>query len=228
MTWTKKRLNDLFFIIGVVAVVVMMLTFDVSFIELWEHLCHAGYWLIPILGVWIIIYGINGLAWREVMRGVMRSADDIEKYEKLPGFWRIFRLTVTGYALNYATPVGGLGGEPYRIMELSRDISKQHASSSVILYAMMHIFAHFWLWFTSVFLYFALAAIGDVPMTPVIGITMGIIIVFCLIAFYLFSKGYRNGLVVNVIRWIGHIPGLKNWSTRFYTNHEECTMLIPR
>ena len=100
MTWTKKRLNDLFFIIGVVAVVVMMLTFDVSFIELWEHLCHAGYWLIPILGVWIIIYGINGLAWREVMRGVMRSADDIEKYEKLPGFWRIFRLTVTGYALH--------------------------------------------------------------------------------------------------------------------------------
>jgi hypothetical protein len=106
-------------------------------------------------------------------------------------------------------------------MELSRDISKQHASSSVILYAMMHIFAHFWLWFTSVFLYFALAAIGDVPMTQVIGITMGIIIVFCLIAFYLFSKGYRNGLVVNVIRWIGHIPGLKNWSTRFSTNHEE-------
>ena len=37
MTWTKQRLNDLFFIIGVVAVVVMMLTFDVSFIELWAH-----------------------------------------------------------------------------------------------------------------------------------------------------------------------------------------------
>ena len=221
MTWTKQRLNDLFFIIGVVAVIVMMLTFDVSFIELWEHLCHAGYWLIPILGVWIIIYGINGLAWREVMRGVMRSADDIKPDEKLPGFWRIFRLTVTGYALNYATPVGGLGGEPYRIMELSRDISKQHASSSVILYAMMHIFAHFWLWFTSVFLYLALAAIGDTPMTPAIGITMGVIIVFCLIAFYLFSKGYRNGLVVNVIRWIGHIPGLKGWSHRFYDKHEE-------
>ena len=109
MTWTKQRLNDLFFIIGVVAVIVMMLTFDVSFIELWDHLCHAGYWLIPILGVWIIIYAINGLAWREVMRGVMRSAEDIEPSEKLPGFWRIFRLTVTGYALNYATPVGGLG-----------------------------------------------------------------------------------------------------------------------
>ena len=82
MTWTKQRLNDLFFIIGVVAVVVMMLTFDVSFIELWDHLCHAGYWLIPILGVWIIIYGINGLAWREVMRGVIRSAEDIEPSEK--------------------------------------------------------------------------------------------------------------------------------------------------
>ena len=49
MTWTKQRLNNLFFIIGVVAVVVMLFTFDVSFVELWQHLCHAGYWLIPII-----------------------------------------------------------------------------------------------------------------------------------------------------------------------------------
>ena len=61
MKWTKQRLNNLFFLIGVVAVVVMMLTFDVSFIELWEHLCHAGYWLIPILGVWKLISALSSL-----------------------------------------------------------------------------------------------------------------------------------------------------------------------
>ena len=44
MTWTKQRLNNLFFVVGVLACVVMLLTFDVSFVELWEHLCHAGYW----------------------------------------------------------------------------------------------------------------------------------------------------------------------------------------
>ena len=50
MKWTKQRLNNLFFILGIAAVVVMLLTFDVSFIELWDHLCRAGYWLIPIIG----------------------------------------------------------------------------------------------------------------------------------------------------------------------------------
>lgn len=34
MTWTKQRLNNLFFFLGVAAVVVMLFTFDVSFVEL--------------------------------------------------------------------------------------------------------------------------------------------------------------------------------------------------
>ena len=213
MKWTKQRLNNLFFFLGLAAVVVMMLTFDVSFVELWQHLCHAGYWLVPIVGVWIFVYAINAWSWGTIIR----SYPDGNKVSAL----RIYRLTITGYALNYATPVGGLGGEPYRIMELSKDMGNQHATSSVILYAMMHFFAHFWFWFTSIFLYLALAAIGDLPMTPLLGILFTLAILFCLTAFYIFSKGYRNGLVVKLIRWIGKIPGLKGWSARFLTNHDE-------
>ncbi|MBQ5982064.1 MAG: flippase-like domain-containing protein [Prevotella sp.] len=219
MKWTKKRLNNLFFLFGVVAVVVMLLTFDVSFVELWQHLCKAGYWLIPIIGVWIFIYAINALAWQQVIKGNTSPDEHIS-------FWRIYRLTITGYALNYATPVGGLGGEPYRIMELAKDIDKQRATSSVILYAMMHIFAHFWFWFTSVFLYLALAAVGDLPFTWLTAITLGLVIVFCLIAFYLFSKGYSKGLVVKVIKWIGKIPGLKGWGQRFLEKHSESLQKI--
>ena len=218
MKWTKQQLNNLFFIIGVVAVVVMMFTFDVSFIELWQHLTHAGYWLIPIIGVWIFVYGLNALSWQAIIKGNTRqSLSDT----RIPSFWRIYRLTITGYALNYATPVGGLGGEPYRIMELSKHLDKQHATSSVILYAMMHFFGHFIFWFISIFIYLALAAVGDLPLTTAIGIILGLIIAFCLIAFYLFSKGYRNGLVVKTIRWIGKIPGLRGWSSRFQEHHAE-------
>lgn len=214
MKLTKQGLNNLFFLIGVVAVVVMLLTFDVSFIELWQHLCHAGYWLIPILGIWVLIYGMNAIAWRFIIKS--KTGDDVHV-----SFWRIYRLTITGYALNYATPVGGLGGEPYRILELSKNISKQHAASSVILYAMMHFFAHFWFWFSSIFIYLALAAIGDLPLTSAICIMLGSAVVFCLVAFYLFSKGYRKGLVVKGIRWIGKVPGLRGWSIRFQENHAE-------
>lgn len=212
MKWTKQRLNNLFFVCGIAAVVIMLLTFDVSFAELWQHLCKAGYWLVPIIGIWIIIYAINAMSWYSVIKGNKSPDENVS-------FWRIFRLTITGYALNYATPVGGLGGEPYRIMELSKDLSKQHSTSSVILYAMMHIFAHFWFWFSSIFIYIGLALIGDLPMTTATAIVLGIIAIFCLIAFYLFSKGYRNGLVVKTIRIIGKIPGLKKWSANMQANH---------
>ena len=222
MKWTKQRLNNLFFFFGIAAVVVMLLTFDVSFAELWQHLCKAGYWLVPIIGIWIFVYALNAFAWRYVIQGNMGN-------EKLPtSFWRIYKLTITGYALNYATPVGGLGGEPYRIMELSKDIDKERATSSVILYAMMHFVAHFWLWFSSIFMYLGLAAIGDVPLNTLVGTILGIIAVFCMIAFYLFSKGYRKGLVVKAIRWIGKLPGLKGWSTRFLDKHAETLQHIDK
>ena len=214
MKWTKQRLNNLFFILGIAAIVVMLLTFDVSFIELWEHICHAGYWLIPIVGIWIFVYALNALAWKATIEGNIGGKAPIS-------FWRIYRLTITGYALNYATPVGGLGGEPYRIMELSKDIDKQHATSSVILYAMMHFFAHFWFWFISIFIYLALVLVGDMPMTTAIGIILGIIVVFCLLAFYLFGKGYQNGLVKYILGLVAKIPGLKKWTLRFWARHSE-------
>ena len=222
MKWTKQRLNNLFFILGVAACVVMLLTFDVSFIELWQHLCHAGYWLIPIIGIWIVVYGLNAMAWLSIIKGNCKGDNTLNgKLSSRKFFWRIYRLTITGYALNYATPVGGLGGEPYRIMELSKDIDTQHATSSVILYAMMHFFAHFWFWFISIFIYLALVLIGDLPITTAIGIILGIIVVFCLLAFYLFSKGYRNGLVKYVLGVVAKIPGLKKWTLRFWARHSE-------
>jgi hypothetical protein len=214
MTWTKQRINNLFFLIGVVAVVVMLLTFDVSFVDLWQHLCHAGYWLVPILGVWLLIYLMNALSWNSIIQSTKSNDEHVS-------FWRVYKLTIIGYALNYATPVGGLGGEPYRILELSKDISKEHATSSVILYAMMHFFAHFWFWFISIFIYLGLVAIGDLPINGPIATVLGLAIVFCTAAFFVFSKGYRDGMVVRLLSWVGHIPGLKGWSQRFRDNHAE-------
>lgn len=215
MTWTKKRLTNLFFFIGLAAVVIMLFTFDVSFAELWDNLCHAGYWLIPIVGVWLLIYALNALAWQCIIRGNATSE------QKKVSFWRIYRLTIIGYALNYATPVGGLGGEPYRIMELSKDIGNRHATSSVIFYAMMHFLAHFWLWFTSIFFYLLLVAIGDLPFDTTVGIVLSCIAAFCLLAFWVLKQGYRHGVAVRLVRWAGKIPGLRGWSQRFMEAHSE-------
>lgn len=223
MKWTKQRLNRIFFLGGLAVVIVMLFTFDVSFVELWQHLCHAGYWLLPIVGIWIVIYGFNAIAWSSIIFSSPLEADEggTPPLHGVRGALRLFRLTITGYALNYATPVGGLGGEPYRIMELSNDIGKERAASSVILYAMMHFVAHFFLWFSSVFLYLALAYIGDLPMNLGLGIVLGVITLFCVAAFILFAKGYRHGVAVKTLRTLSHIPGLRGWSKRILQRHEE-------
>lgn len=222
MRLSKSSLNAIFFLCGVLAVVVMLVSFDVSFVELWHHLCRAGYWLVPIVGIWVFVYGFNAWAWQTMIRSVMTpcSIHDTVPHSH-PSFLRIYRLTVTGYALNYATPVGGLGGEPYRIMELSGDIGKEHATSSVILYAMMHFLAHFFLWFTSVFLYLVLGLAGDLPIDAVVATVLGAIILFCLVAFYVLSRGYRNGVVQKLVGWVGKVPGLKGWSRRFAERHRD-------
>lgn len=223
MTWNKKTVNNIFFCCGLAAVVAMILTFDVSFAELWQHLCRAGYWMLPIVGVWAVIYGINALAWRACIMGCKAPEEHVSMA-------RIYRLTITGYALNYATPVGGLGGEPYRIMELARDMDKRRATSSVILYAMMHVFAHFWLWFTSIFLYIALWLAGDssIKMDTTVVVVLILIAILCLCAFYLFSRGYKNGLVVKIIKLVGKIPGLRNWSNRFLQTHADALANVDR
>lgn len=150
----RKRINNLFFVIGITSVIIMLCTFDVSFTELWTHIRRANYWLAAILGLWLFLYILNAWAWRIIIRGSGSCTIS---------FPRLLKLTVTGFALNYATPMGMVGGEAYRIMELSRYTGTQRATSSVVLFAMMHVFSHFWFWLTSIAVYIALALSGDLP-----------------------------------------------------------------
>ena len=197
----------------------MLFTFKVSFTQLWADICHAGYWLFAILGLWIFLYMMNAWTWRIIIRG---SGDC-----PIP-FWKILKLTITGFALNYATPAGLMGGEPYKIMELKPYIGTQRATSSVLLFAMMHIFAHFWFWTSSIAVYLLLAAFGILPINMGMGIVLVFMTCFCGAGIYLFMRGYKNGMVVKLIRLISHIPGCKKWGRNFSEGHQEDLMKIDR
>lgn len=213
----KSKTRNIFFAFGLVAVIVMLFTFKVSFTQLWADICHAGYWLFAILGLWIFLYMMNAWTWRIIIRG---SGDC-----PIP-FWKILKLTITGFALNYATPAGLMGGEPYKIMELKPYIGTQRATSSVLLFAMMHIFAHFWFWTTSIAVYLVLAAFGILPINVGMGIVLLFMTCFCGAGIYLFMRGYKNGMVVKLIRFISHIPGCKKWGRQFAESHQEDLMKI--
>lgn len=203
----RNRVRNILFCVGLAAVIVMLLTFDVSWSALWTDILRAGYWLVAIVVLWVVLYAMNTVTWRIILG---------ESGEVPIGFLRLMKITVSGFALNYATPVGLLGGEPYKIMELTPYVGVQRATSSVVLFAMMHIFSHFWYWLTAVVLWLVLKPLGG-GMALVLVVTT----LFCLAAIYLFLRGYRYGLMVRLIRWLTKVPGLRGWSTRFSERHDE-------
>ena len=174
------------------------------------YITKAGYWLVAILALWGLLYVMNACTWRVIIKGSGPCKID---------FASLLKITISGFALNYATPVGLLGGEPYKIMEMSKYIGVRRATSSVVLFAMMHIFSHFWFWVTGIVTYLILAVTGDLPFNAGIGIILFLIALFCWGGIYLFVKGYKNGMVVKLIHFIGKLPGLHKWGKRFEENH---------
>ena len=60
------------------------------------------------------------------------------------------------------------------------------------------------------------------------GVILLLMLCFCIAGIYLFIKGYKNGMVVKVIRLIGHLPGLKKWAHAFAESHQEDLQKIDR
>lgn len=213
----RRKTRIFFFAIGIIAVVVMCLTFKVSFFELWREILRAGYWLFAIIAMWGVLYCMNALSWLIIIRGSGTCP---------VSFLHLLKLTVTGFALNYATPMGLLGGEPYKIMEITPHIGAQRATSSVVLFSMMHIFAHFWYWITAIAVYVVLAFAGQLSLGVGMQIILALMTVFCFVGIYFFVKGYKNGMVRRFIKWAEHIPFFKNRARRFYEKHEEDLLKI--
>lgn len=204
----NSKFRNLFMAFGIIAIIIMLCTMDMDYTDIWHYLERAGFYFPLILGLWLVIYMVNTVSWYVIIC-------DEGKVKGL-SFWRVYKLTVSGFALNYTTPCGLMGGEPYRIMELKPYTGVSKATSSVILYVMMHIFSHFWFWFLSIFLFIAMYPVS-VPM----GIMLAVVGAFCLLGIYFFSRGYRTGMAQKGIRLLTHIPFVKGWATRFAESKRE-------
>lgn len=202
----KKKYQNGFFIFGLSVLIIMITQLDYA--SVLKGLQHAGYWFFAVLFLWAFLYLFNTAAWWLIIRS--QNGD-----KKKVNFWWLYKITISGFALNYATPGGMMGGEPYRIMALTPKIGTERASSSVILYAMTHIFAHFWFWFLSIFLY-----ILTQEMDTFMDILLLAIGVFCILGLWFFISGYRKGLANRGMNLLRHIPLVKKWAIPFITKHK--------
>ena len=211
----KSKFRNIFFIIGVVAIVIMLFGMDMTYEDVVSCLRKAGIWFPVLLLLWMFIYAINAGAWYAIICNGLNGV-------KVP-FWKVFKYTITGFALNSTTPVGLMGGEPYRIMELKPYVGIEKASSSVILYVMMHIFSHFCFWLFSLLIYI-FSYYSQINRTYVI--IMGVFVVACMIGIYFFIKGYRSGMVMKLMRFLQRMPFIKNKITKLIEKKEETFVQI--
>ena len=207
----KKKYQNIFFVFGL-AVLALMVT-QLDFSQVWSGLSRAGYWFVAVIALWFFLYMFNTASWYVIINN---AGDADDKNVKKVGFWWLYKITVSGFALNYATPGGLMGGEPYRIMSLSPKIGTERASSSVILFAMTHIFSHFWFWFLSVLLYVVVHPVG-----VVMGAMLSVVTLFTLVAIWFFVKGYKKGIAVSILGLLSRFPLVKRWAQGFFERHRE-------
>lgn len=209
--WQRVFTNVLF-IIGLAAIIAMVVAFKVSPSQLWHQISGAGWWLLAIMLLWAGLYLLNTLAWRTIILGSGPCTIPLCK---------LWQLVVTGYALNSATAVGLVSGEPYRVLQLSRYIGTERASSSVVLFVMMHTYSHFWFWLTGIALYLLLSVMGMAPLGSSMATLLAIGAVMSLGGIWLFLVGYRKGLVLALIRGLSHIPFLRKRMQRLMERYGE-------
>ncbi len=187
-----KAAKIIFFILGIGILGYMVYAIGLG--DIWINLKRIGWWFLPVMLSWLLIYLMNAFAFRDIIY------EDNKPETKMP-FSKIFQLTVSGYAINYITPFVALGGEPYRIMELKRYVGAAKAGSSVLLYTMMHILSHLVFWVLSVGL-----ILWFVPTSSlVVGACVIIIVLACFLTWW-FYRVYQKGVAISLMRSLSKLP----------------------
>jgi hypothetical protein len=165
-------------------------------------------WFFVIVFLWFFIYMLNALAWKMIIYN--------EKGDKKPSFGFLLRTTITGFAINYITPFAEIGGEPYKIILLRDYMGSAKAASCVILYSMMHVFAHIIFWMISIVLVLIFLKPAWIPF-----VLLSALFVAFFFAVLLFIRGYRRGLIVRTFRILTKIPFVKKWAGRITETQQD-------
>ena len=215
----SKRWQNGFFLFGLAVLAVMITQLDFS--STWSGLQRAGYWAVAVVVLWAFLYILNTAALRLIIHA--QPSPDATGHAPRMGFWWLYKLTVSGFALNYATPGGLMGGEPYKILMLKERIGTERATASVILHTMTHIFSHFWFWLASVVLY-----VLTEPMTDVMWVLLPVVTLFCVGCIWFFLKGYKKGITVWTMQLLKHVPLAARWVEPFLRRKAEKLAMIDR
>lgn len=204
----KRRYRILFFLIGIAGIAVMVSNAKKTGAN-WSELYSPRILLLlaALCLLWFLIYAVHTKVYLTVLGGAARKV----------GFLNMYMICAVGFALNNVTPAGLVGGEPYRIMELSRYTGKNQAASATLTFTLLYVAGHVCLWLSGILIYFALGRPGTTYLTVLLAL-VALVFAGCLL---LFCSVKKRGFLQHLVDLLARAPLLKRLFTRIKTEHSD-------
>lgn len=199
----NKKLKTIFFVIGIAVFTFLIFNFGIG--NIIRNIQKTGWWFLPIIGIWGIVYLMNAWAWYFIIDGKNKDIS----------FAETFSITLSGFAINYITPVVNLGGEPYRILALKESIGLHNSVSSTVLYTMIHFLSHFIFWLSAIVLMSIFS-----PLSETLKIIFAAASFVLIVAIYFFISGHKKGVLFSLYNLMDKIPFLKNYHKKLSSKEE--------
>jgi uncharacterized protein (TIRG00374 family) len=151
----------------------------------------TGWVVVPILLVYGLVYACNTGAWMLIM------ADEPRR----PSFGRAYMVTVSGFALNFVTPVVNIGGEPFKIAAVAPWLTTRRAAGSVVIHNGLRVVSFLLSWLTAVLLGFVM-----LPHDP---LTVGLLLLVTLVCVTLITvllAAHRRGALARMLNALHRVP----------------------
>lgn len=210
----KKSLRIFFFLLGLAGLALLIYKTDPAHID-WSSLFTPRILLILLIqfALWAVIFYLHIKVYKQILGE--------ESYKKI-GILRLFRITVSGFALNNVTPAGLVGGEPFRIMELRPFCGTKKAVSATLTFTVFYTMGHMMLWSIGSAMYFILGCPGTLFFTVMLAIA------FCLMTLgsILFIRSKKQGFIMPVLRFFAGWPLLGKPVQKLIDKHGEQYSLI--
>lgn len=180
-----KRLNTFLLCLGLAFLV--WLVWKVQPSQLWRELSTLGWGVLPLILSEGVANLLHTAGWRRCIGVPARRIS----------LWRLFRMAMAGFAINYLTPTASLGGEVTKATLLASGRNAPQAISSVLMDKLCFAFAHLLLVVVGSF-----CLLGRVQLPrPVLGAMLGcgLLLTGGIVTFLLLQKYGRLG---GLVRWL--------------------------
>jgi uncharacterized protein (TIRG00374 family) len=196
-----KKIELIFFALGLCALLYLLHRF--GFETLLKNLAATGWTFGVIILLWGFIFLLNTTAWKLVL-GLEGEA---------MSFPQLYRITVSGFALNDVTPFLAIGGEPYRMSILAEKMGRGRSVSAVTLYRMIYSLGHILLLLTGVVLSLLTLKLSSLLtlLLSAAGLVLSIVVM-------LIVSAHREGIFERVFALLQRVSPVRRLLERFSVN----------